>query len=132
MKTSKQKKLALSPAQQPKMVSDYILVLFHLSVFLKGKFFYNCMTCTIPAPDCQHFQSYEKTTMISLTNTFFKCIQPQMKKFCSKPKHIIKFEPCQHGINHPEAKGDFLKCNCRKLQAVIQNKAATKYYRSLP
>ncbi|CAF1040160.1 unnamed protein product [Adineta steineri] len=49
----------------------------------------------------------------------------------STPKQIIQFKPCVHGINHPEAQGDFLKFTCRKIQVLIQDEASTKYYRSL-
>jgi hypothetical protein len=48
------------------------------------------------------------------------------------PKHIIAITPCRHGLNHPEADGDYLKYTCRKMQVMIQHQAATNYYETLP
>jgi hypothetical protein len=46
----------------------------------------------------------------------------------SKPKQIIKFDPCFHGMNHPEANGNFLKFCCRKLQVMIDDEPSTQHY----
>ncbi|CAF1523851.1 unnamed protein product [Adineta steineri] len=39
------------------------------------------------------------------------------------PKKIMQIKPCQHGINHRNASGNFLKFSCRKIQVMIEDAA---------
>jgi hypothetical protein len=50
----------------------------------------------------------------------------------SKPRKIVQIDPCIHGINHPDANGNFLKYSCRKIQVLIEDEAAMQYYEKLP
>jgi hypothetical protein len=34
---------------------------------------------------------------------------------------ILQIDPCQHGKQHKQANGDFLKYSCRKIKAVFLN-----------
>jgi hypothetical protein len=34
---------------------------------------------------------------------------------------IIQVTPCQHGLQHEEANGDFFKYSCRKIKAIFIN-----------
>ena len=45
---------------------------------------------------------------------------------------IIRFDPCMHGINHPDANGDSLRFSCRKLRLVSLNSQAIRYIDSVP
>jgi hypothetical protein len=46
------------------------------------------------------------------------------------PMEVIIIDHCLHGINHPEANGDFLKLSCRKIQVMIQDEASIQYFKN--
>ncbi len=48
-----------------------------------------------------------------------------------KGKHIVEVTPCKHGIKNKKANDDFLKFTCRKITVMVQDRAATDYYRNL-
>jgi hypothetical protein len=48
------------------------------------------------------------------------------------PKKILQIEPCHHGVNHPEANGNYLTFSCRKIHVVIQNQVSIGFFKKLP
>jgi hypothetical protein len=49
----------------------------------------------------------------------------------SKPRQIVQIDCCRHGIDHPEANGDFLKLSCRKLQVILQDEVSIQHFKNL-
>jgi hypothetical protein len=50
----------------------------------------------------------------------------------STSKQTIHVKSCEHGTDHPDAKGDPLKYTCRKIQLMIKTEQSTKYFQNLP
>jgi hypothetical protein len=46
-------------------------------------------------------------------------------------KHIVKIEPCKHGLEHPDADGDFLRFSCRKIQVTIMDEISMAFFDNL-
>jgi hypothetical protein len=49
----------------------------------------------------------------------------------STPKEVLQVQPCVHGANHRQTRGNFLRYSCRKIQVIIQDAACRNYFNTL-
>jgi hypothetical protein len=48
------------------------------------------------------------------------------------PKKILEVYPCYHGINRPDANGNYLTFSCRKIEVMIQDQASIEFFQTIP